>query len=1040
MKPNRSQPLNRRLLALALCLMMALQLLPLTGLAAPGTVKLTPAVTQVDAKAVDETDNTIDVKVDQYTYTFSDDDLPDTPEEVAKYDLKTPYDTMALLILAFRTWTPENEATCLEMLDCLTDTGSTIAGTDTPIPFSRYTPWVNALRDRMKQNSKYRYIGNAYLGGATKDNDYTPTAPYTITLRQSVYDPYAKAEVQGGKVVSPEVKQVLISLAGAENDRYSLFVQDDSGQWKVKGSNWLNLLADVQTPEMDILLPPETDPLPNTLTQEEPELTVDTIPAKAAGVDENGSPIVFDTTVEQYTYTFSTVPETYEDIIQYKLDSPYKTMALYFLALRTWKEDPDACARMLDYLTNPNVDSGLTSGGKKLSTKFSEYKPWTDFLADRMKQNEKYRFIGEAYLGGASPANNYTPDDTVTVTLRQSVYDPYKAAQTGSPELKQVLIHIDGADNDRYGLLYQDQRGDWRFFSDNWKGLLADVKTPVMDVLLPPETGPLPATLTQKEPTETIYEVPAKAPAVDDDGNSIVVDVTVKQHTFTFSTVPTNYEEIIQYKLDSPYKTMALLFLAFRTWTPENPRNCLEMMDYLTNTTIDSGKTDANGRKLSKKLSEHQYWVDFIRDRMRQGEKYRYIGNAFLEGAMPSNNYTPNKPITITVRESVYNPFKPSSGDLSVPYNAETDPSLYQVLVSIPGADNDKYSLFYQDQRGDWRVFGDNWKGLLVDIKTPSGDIPLPPEVTRSETPANPQVDPDPVVTKIPATAVDEYDEPIPVEVEQYAYTFSTIPTCYEDIVQYKLDSPYKTMALYFLALRTWTPENPKNCLEMLDYLTCTAVAKPGAVDADKHKLCYPFSEYLPWVSFLKDRMMQNEKYAFIGNAYLDGATPENGYTPAGQDGSVTVVVRQSVYDPYKAGTETTPELKQVLVSLAGADNDRYGLFYQDQRGDWRFYGDNWKGLLTDVQGTRITEASVDQDKGTLTFQAETEVETALPFVATYDEDGRMTGVSTAQEGEGGFTAKVGMNGSSFQIFMVDTNDGEPLCPSYEVVPDDGEE
>ena len=497
MKPNRSQPLNRRLLALALCLMMALQLLPLSALAATSKT-LAPAETEVDAKAVDVNDNPIDVKVKQYTYTFTDADLPDTPEEIAQYDLKTPYDTMALLILAFRTWTPENPDTCLKMLDYLTDTGSVIAGTETPCPFSQYTPWVNALRDRMMQNEKYRYIGNAYLGGATKDNDYTPTTPYTITLRQSVYDPYKKADGD-----SPEVKQVLISLAGSENDRYSLFVQDDSGQWKVKGSNWLNLLADVQTPEMDILLPPETG-TPGT-GQKEPDLKIDTVPAKAAGVDENGDPIIIDTTVEQYTYTFTTIPKTYEDIIQYKLDSPYKTMALYFLALRTWTpEDQNTCAQMLDYLTNPNVDSGLTSGGKKLSKKFSEYKAWTDFLAARMKQNDKYRFIGNAYLGGACPENNYAPDGSpdgpVTVTLRQSTYDPYKAAQTGSPELKQVLIHIDGADNDRYGLLYQDQRGDWRFFSDNWRGLLADVKTPLMDIYLPPETGPLPAKRTQVEP------------------------------------------------------------------------------------------------------------------------------------------------------------------------------------------------------------------------------------------------------------------------------------------------------------------------------------------------------------------------------------------------------------------------------------------------------------------------------------------------------------------------------------------------------------
>ena len=1249
MKPNAR--MKKRLLALALCGMMCLQLLPLTALALPAEPEISPVkVEDGDGK---------EVTVDQYAFTFE--DVPETPEAVAEYDLDTPYETMALLIMAFRTWTPDNEKTCLEMLDCLTDTGSVIAGTDTPCPFSRYTPWVDALRDRMMQNEKYRYIGNAYLGGADKDNNYTPAEPFTVTLREGLY---------GG-----DGAQVLVSLAGADSDRYCLFVQDGGGQWKVRGSSWMNLLADVQTPEMDILLPPAIG-TPGT-GQKEPDVKVENVPALAAGVDGNGDPIEIETTVEQYTYTFTTVPKTYEDIIQYQLDSPYKTMALYFLALRTWDPDnPKTCEKMLDYLTNPDVDSYRTEGGKHLSKAFSEHTPWTSFLKDRMTQNDKYRFIGDAYLGGATPQNNYTPDETdgaVTITLRQSTYDPYKAAQTGSPELKQVLVSLAGADNDRYGLLYQDQRGDWRFFGDNWKGLLADVKTPAMDIILPPETGtpgtgqqepdvkkervpamavdendkpipveveqytytfttvpktyediiqykldspyktmalyflalrtydpkapetcekmldyltnpksdsgktdqdgrklsvgfseytpwksflsdrmkqnskyrfignaylggaspwndytpdetdgavtvtlrqsvydpykagtettpelkqvlvsidgadndrygllykdergdwrffdtnwqglladvktptmdilmppetgPLPKKLTQKEPVETEYEVPAKAPAVDDMGNDIVVDTTVKQHTFVFSTVPTNYEEIIQYKLDSPYKTMALLFLAYRTWTPENPTDCLEMLDYLTNPNVDSGKKDANGRKLSKKFSEHQFWVDFLRDRMRQNEKYRYIGNAFLEGAMPSNNYTPTKPVTITVRESVYNPYRPSSGDITVPYNAETDPTLYQVLVSIPGADNDKYSLFYQDQRGDWRVFGDNWKGLLVDIKTPSGDIPLPPIVDRTKAPETPQTDPAPVIEKVPARAVEEGGGIADTTVEQYTFTFSTVPKTYEDIIQYSLKDedggPYKTMALFFLALRTWTPENPETCLKMLDYLTCTAVAKPDTFDGEGNRLCYPFSEYLPWISFLKDRMTQNDKYHFIGSAYLKGATPENGYTPDSTAGELTAVVRQSVYDPYKAGTETSPELIQVLVSLAGSDSDRYALLYKDQRGDWRFYGDSWKGLLTDVQGTRITEAAVDQDKGTLTFQAESEVETALPLVATYDENGRMTGVTTAAEGEDGYTAKVASNGTIYHIFMMDTNDGAPLCQSVELGAGDSKE
>ena len=943
-----TKKLLKRLLSMVLCAGCVFGVLPAAAGEEDGTAQLqatqkepTHTVKQVDGKAVDENDKPIDIKLDEHTFVFS--TVPQSYSDIIQYKLDSPYKAMALMILAYRTWTPQNEKDCLQMLDYLTDTGATVSGSDSSCPFSQYNPWISALKDRMTQNDKYRYIGNAYLSGATAKNNYTPTTPITVKVRESAYVPYAKASD-----LSPELYQVLISIDGADNDRYCLFFKDSNGSWKVYQRSWINLLADIKTPEMDQVLPPETGPLPSKLTQKEPKLKIDTLPAKAPGVDENGSAIIIDTTVEQYTYTFSTVPTCYNDIIQYKLDSPYKTMALYFLALRTWTPDNETdCLQMLDYLTNTNVASGKTdSDGRKLSTKFSEYKYWTDFVRDRMKQNTKYRYIGNAYLGGASPANDYTPTTPITVTVRQSVYDPYSAAvDGGSPELKQVLIHIDGADNDRYGLLYQDQRGDWRFFSDFWKGLLADVQKPHSDYLYPPETvvSAHPAH-PQVEPTETVYDIPARAPAVDDKGNSIVLDTTVKQHTFTFTTVPTCYEDIVQYKLDSPYKAMALLILAYRTWTPDNPTDCLQMMDYLTNTAVDSGKKDSEGHKLSKKTSEYQFWTDFVRDRMRQNEKYRYIGNAYLDGAMPANDYTPNEPITITVRESVYNPYKASG-------TTEADPALYQVLTTIPGADNDRYSIFYQDQRGDWRVWSDNWKGLLTDVKTPGSDIPYPAEVVRSSSPANVQKEPKVSVKKIPAKAagVDKYGSPIVIdtEVDEYTFTFSTVPTCYEDIVQYKLDSPYKTMALMILAYRTWDPEDPETCAHMLDYLTNTAVENPGVKDAQGHQLCKAFSEYTPWLQFIQDRMMQNEKYRYIGDAYLGGASPSNNYTP---NKPITITVRQSTYDPYKAATDTYPEQKQVLISLDGADNDRYSVFYQDQRGDWRVFGDLWKGLLTDVK------------------------------------------------------------------------------------------
>ena len=751
----------------------------------------------------------------------------------------------------------------------------------------------------------------------------------------------------------------------------------------------------------------------------EPDLSVTQIPWQKAG--ENGK--TEEVMVSQYRFTFSSVPENAQELAAYRVDSPYKAMALLLLAFRTWTpENPAVCETMLDLLT----DTRAQKPGSEENYRFSEWPQWKNFLADRMKQNEKYRYIGNAYLEGATPLNDYTPSQPFSITLRESTYLPFAAATETTPALWQILIHPAGCDSERYALFYEAEDGSWKVWGDSWQGLLADVQTPWSDVLLPPEYKvPEHPANPQQEPEVSVYDVPAKAAAVDDYGNPIVIDTTVKQYSFTFSTVPTCYEDIVQYKLDSPYKTMALMLLAFRTWTPTNQTDCAEMLDYLTNTAVYSGKTDASGHKLSQKFSLNQYWIQFLRDRMTQNNKYRYIGNAYLEGAMPDNNYTPSEPVTITVRQSVYDPFKPAGGHL-------TDPSLRQVLISLPGSDSDRYSLFYQDQRGDWRVWGDNWKGLLTDVKTPGEDILWPAEVVRTATPATPQTEPELTLRDVPAQIplVDGGVEDITVQ--EYTYTFSTVPTCYEDIVQYELDSPYKTVALFFLALRAWTPENPEPCVEMLDYLSNPAVEKPDSTDSEGHKLSYAFSEYYPWISFLWDRMIQNEKYQFIGNAYLNGATPENNYTPSQP---VSITLRQSVYDPFRTQTDTTPEIKQVLISLAGDENDRYSLLYQDQRGDWRFFGDNWKGLLADVKpgGPPSIENAV-RDGETVRFSVSDTAMDYLPFVAGY-EDGHseMLSLVSAQKQDGIYTAVIDENAASARIFLLDPTTLRPLCPAEEL-------
>ena len=88
------------------------------------------------------------------------------------------------------------------------------------------------------------------------------------------------------------------------------------------------------------------------------------------------------------------------------------------------------------------------------------------------------------------------------------------------------------------------------------------------------------------EPVLTKGTKSAKKEITNDKGQKEVIDVTINTYTYTFTTIPTNAEELKQYDIttaDSRYKTMAFLILAYRTWTPTNPTDCEEMISYLNN-------------------------------------------------------------------------------------------------------------------------------------------------------------------------------------------------------------------------------------------------------------------------------------------------------------------------------------------------------------------------------------------------------------------------------------------------------------------------
>ncbi len=148
--------------------------------------------------------------------------LPDTFEQfkaLPQAALATPFDTAALTVLAFCFY-PQDKETSLAMVDFLKG----------PQPLSNYDK--SFIADRFQGVD---YIPRSYFNGATPQNDYRPSQPYTVTVSENPYSyqnqGYAKLFIRSG---------------GADSPREVLLRQAKDGKWYL----WEQyLLVGIRTPE-----------------------------------------------------------------------------------------------------------------------------------------------------------------------------------------------------------------------------------------------------------------------------------------------------------------------------------------------------------------------------------------------------------------------------------------------------------------------------------------------------------------------------------------------------------------------------------------------------------------------------------------------------------------------------------------------------------------------------------------------------------------------------------------------------------------------
>lgn len=114
-----------------------------------------------------------------------------------------------------------------------------------------------------------------------------------------------------------------------------------------------------------------------------------------------------------------------------------------------------------------------------------------------------------------------------------------------------------------------------------------------------------------------------------------IIDENIISETFTFNAIPKNLLELqnlSEASLDSPFKTAALTVLSLCAYVTDKESG-IEMLNFLR------GPRPLNGQDIS-----------FLNDRFRDGKTY--LPFTYFLGSTAENDYTPNKPYTITIERN----------------------------------------------------------------------------------------------------------------------------------------------------------------------------------------------------------------------------------------------------------------------------------------------------------------------------------------------------------------------------------------------------
>ena len=164
--------------------------------------------------------------------------------------------------------------------------------------------------------------------------------------------------------------------------------------------------------------------------------------------------------------------------------------------------------------------------------------------------------------------------------------------------------------------------------------------------------------------------------------------VSAPKQTFTFEDLPESLAQMQampEAALKDPFQTAALTVCALCVYSGY-PQIGVEMLNWLR-----------GPRPLSP------FDISFLNDRFRDGI---HVPFSYFKGATPENDYTPTRPLTLTIEAGPY---------------ADANPGYKKLHIRSGGADNAREIILRQKGDGTWLLWD---QFLLLSIRQPKSADP----------------------------------------------------------------------------------------------------------------------------------------------------------------------------------------------------------------------------------------------------------------------------------------------------------------------------